>query len=241
MKNGTREGREWTHRDGRNILTFLFEEQASFDDEEQSGTSQRQKSAQTLRGASAHTPRWIGSHSTLNRPTLHVMLADTPRCVGRQNTLNFSALHFDFGITSVWTSCKASGKASSRPSRKEDFSRNFSSFIQRRRRGESFWRNKEAGRKEKNTSGKIFTRHDFCALFCCLSHFLASCQNLTQTEEKTYIFLHKSLHIVNNCCKFAGEKDTAGKCFMRNKVLGLLSIDWRLGFYVVSKAPEVCP
>lgn len=137
--------------------------------------------------------------------------------------------------------CKASRKASSRPSQREDFSRNFSSFIQRRRREKSFGRNKEAGRKEKNTSEKIFTRHGFCAHFRNLSHFLASCQNLTQTEEKTDIFILKSLHIVNNCCKFAGEKETAGKCFMRNKVLGLLSIDWRLGFYVVSKAPEVCP
>ena len=137
--------------------------------------------------------------------------------------------------------CKARRKASSRPSRKEDFSRNFSSFIQRRRRGESFGRNKEDGRKEKNESEKIFTKLHFCVHFCCLSHFLASCQNLTQTEEKTDIFIHKSLHIVNNCCKFAVEKETAGKCFMRNKVLGLLSIDWRLGFYIVSKAPEVCP
>ena len=188
-----------------------------------------------------NTPWSIGSHSTLNRLTLHVESADTPRYVGRQNTLNFSALHFDFGITSVWTSCKASEKASSRPSRKEDFSRKFSSFIQRRRRGESFGRNKEAGRKEKNESEKIFTRHDFCVHFCCLSHFLASCQKLTLTEEKTDIFIHKSLHIVNNCCKFAVEKETAGKCFMRNKVLGLLSIDWRLGFYIISKAPEVCP
>jgi hypothetical protein len=48
---------------------------------------------------------------------------------------------------------------------------------------------------------------------------------------------HTSLNVSN----FAVEKETAGKCFMRNKVLGLLSIDWRLGFYIVSKAPEVCP
>ena len=185
MKNDAREGRERTHRDGRNNLTFLFEEQASFGDEEQSGTSQRQMSAQTLRGASAHTPRWIGSHSTLNRPMLHVESAYTPRCVGRQNTLNFSSLHFDFGITSVWMGCKASRKASSRPSRREDFSRNFSSFIQRRRRWESFERNKEADRKEKNESEKIFTKLHFCVHFRSLSHFLASCQKLTHTEEKT--------------------------------------------------------
>ena len=139
-------------------------------------------------------------HSVEHRLTLHVESADTPRCVGRQNTLNFSSLHFDFGITSVWMSCKASEKASSRPSRKEDFSRNFSSFIQRRRREESFGRNKKAGRKEKNESEKIFTKLHFCVHFRSLPHFLASCQNLTQTEEKTDIFIHKSLHIVNNCC-----------------------------------------
>ena len=64
---------------------------------------------------------------------------------------------------------------------------------------------------------------------------------LDTNRRKDRHFFHKSLHIVNNCCKFAVEKETAGKCFMRNKVLGLFLIDWRLGFYVVSKAPEVCP
>ena len=64
---------------------------------------------------------------------------------------------------------------------------------------------------------------------------------LDTNRRKDRYFIHKSLHIFNNCCKFAVEKETAGKCFMHNKVLGLLSIDWRLGFYIVSKAPEVCP
>lgn len=64
---------------------------------------------------------------------------------------------------------------------------------------------------------------------------------LDTNRRKDRHFFHKSLHIVNNCCKFAVEKDTAGKYFMHDKVLGLLSIDWRLGFYIVSKAPEVCP
>ena len=51
---------------------------------------------------SPNTPWSIGSHSTLNRPTLHVESADAPRWIGLHSTLCRPTKHVKFSRSSFW-------------------------------------------------------------------------------------------------------------------------------------------